>query len=76
MTRLEKAIQLNNSNGSKGNNESILLGCPGEFGLKLLLDKQTETIIKTNAGIKSYYGCRGISCTECWNQEYKEHQNE
>lgn len=43
----------------------VIQSCPGAFGFKNGLMKDSETQIKKN-GITA--GCRGVSCVDCWDR--------
>lgn len=55
MKRIEKALY-----------NTIENHCPSLIGEELHLDDDTQVLDKND----NVVGCRGITCIECWNQEY------
>lgn len=59
MTRLEKTLEIQRGRLIESN-------CPSQFCVGPKIDDKTR---KYNGIV---IGCRGITCVECWNKEYKE----
>ena len=55
MKRIEKALY-----------NTIENHCPSLIGEELHIDDDTQVLDKND----NVVGCRGITCIECWNQEY------
>lgn len=72
MTRKEAITKSTLEHFDKTQDEMVNIMCPGSFGLGPICDNKTRKIIQKEKGIIKITGCRGITCIECWDEEYEE----